>query len=106
MFNIAVIGCGDMGTAHVRAWQAREDCKVVAVADADAARLEKLAQSIGAKAYETAKQAIGHAGVEIVSVCTPVCFHAEVACLAANAGKHILCEKPLPLTLRSEEHTS
>src|SRR4051812_10243202 len=99
MFDICIIGCGDMGTQHASAWRRREDCRVVAVHDVDAARRETLAQACGARAYADVKEAIGHPGVQIVSVCTPVCFHAEVSCTAMRLGKHVLCEKPIALTL-------
>jgi len=88
-----------MGRNHAAAWNAREDAEVVSVADPLEDRRTKLAESSGAVAYASNRDAILHDGVNVVSVCTPVCFHSEVACLAAEHGRHILCEKPLALTL-------
>src|SRR4051812_27094480 len=95
MFNICIIGCGDMGGQHAAAWKARSDCKVAAVFDPDESRRQQVAHTTGAAAYASLEQAIAHPKISIVSICTPVNFHAEAAILAAHKGKHILCEKPI-----------
>ena len=99
LLNVAVIGCGDMGTKHATAWSARQDARVVAVCDIIDERCHKLAKKFNAGRYENGISAIGHEGVDVVSICTPAKFHKELAVRAANAGKHILCEKPMALAL-------
>lgn len=93
--NVSVIGCGTMGKQHAAAWQAREDARVVSVFDPVAESRDALAGKVGAKAYDHYQAAIDQDGVNVVSVCTPLCFHREVTCYAAERGRHILCEKPL-----------
>ena len=88
-----------MGKNHAAAWNAREDAQVVSVADPLEDRRNQLAESAGAVAYASNDDAIGHDGVNVVSICTPVCFHSEIGCLAAEHGRHVLSEKPLALTL-------
>lgn len=98
-FRVAIIGCGAMGSQHAPAWAAREDAKVVSVCDLLEERRNALAEKMGAVAYERYQDAITHHGVNVVSICTPVCFHSEMAVFAAEHGCHVLCEKPLALTL-------
>jgi len=101
--KICILGCGDMGKQHAAAWAARDDCEVAAVFDPDESRRQQLADSTGAKSYATVEEAITHQDIDIVSICTPVCFHAQAAILAAQNRKHILCEKPIALTLQDAD---
>jgi len=102
-FKVCIIGCGDMGRNHAAAWNAREDAQVVSVADPLEDRRARLAESGGAVAYASNEDAIRHDGVNVVSICTPVCFHSEIGCLAAQYGRHVLSEKPLALTLEQAD---
>lgn len=99
----AVVGCGDMGTRHARAWSARPDAALLTVYDPIPERCERLAAEIGAAACESYEEAILHEGVTCVSVATPAAFHAPVACFAAENHRHVLSEKPLALTLEQAE---
>ena len=99
MLNVAIIGCGDMGSKHAAAWAARDDSNIAAVCDIDAARRDRLAKECGAEAYGDWMQAIVQAGVDVVSICTPACEHRDMAVAAAASGRHVLCEKPMALTL-------
>jgi predicted dehydrogenase len=101
--GVAVIGCGDMGSKHARAWSARPDARVVAVYDPLAERAERVAAEVGAAVCPSFEAAILSDGVSCVSVATPAAFHAPVACFAAANGRHVLSEKPLALTLEQAE---
>jgi UDP-N-acetylglucosamine 3-dehydrogenase len=103
MFNVCVVGSGDMGSGHANAWKKRSDARVVAVCDVDKARSEKLAAAVGATAYPDLKSVPRDANIQIVSVTTPVCFHSDVACEAARRGCHVLVEKPMALTLEQAD---
>lgn len=94
-----VIGCGMQGQLHAEAWKSRKGAEVVSVYDPSAPARDQMAQDMGAKAYDTFEQAILHDGVDVVSVCTPTCFHCEVSCFASECKRHVLCEKPLAGTI-------
>ena len=102
-YGIAIIGCGDMGNKHAAAWNEREDARVVAVCDPQVYRAEKLATQYDAKKFEHWQDAISHEGVDIVSVCVPACDHHHITVASANAGRHILCEKSMALTLEQAD---
>jgi predicted dehydrogenase len=97
--NVAIIGCGDMGRNHATQWQAVEDAQIAAVSDPLDERRDKMVEDTGAAGYPEWKDAILHEGVNVVSVCTPVCCHSEIGVFAAEHGRHVLCEKPIALTL-------
>jgi predicted dehydrogenase len=71
----------------------------VAVCDSDQARAEAFAAKYGIRAYTDVQTMVREAGVEAVSVCTPHPVHAVSAVAAAEAGAHVLVEKPLAATL-------
>lgn len=98
MIKVAIIGCGDMGGKHAAAWQLRNDAKIVAVFDPDQARCRALAEKTGALACSSLEDAIVRAEADVVSVCSPICFHAEISCYAFENGCHVLCEKAIALT--------
>jgi len=102
-FRAAVIGCGELGRQHARGWAGRSDAEVAVVYDPARPAAESLAGEVGAAVCDSYQAAITRDGVNVVSVCTPACFHSEVACFAASAGRHVLTEKPLALTLEQAD---
>jgi predicted dehydrogenase len=95
-----LIGCGDIARKRVApALRDLKNCELIAVSRADAARAEAFALEFGAKrSYADWHELIEDSEVDAVYVATPVHLHAEQAIAAAEAGKHVLCEKPLALT--------
>jgi len=98
-YGVAVIACGDRGAAHANAWAKLDNVSIRAVTDIDRQRANDLAQQHGAEIAPDWKAAIDRDDVDIVSVCTPAGFHPEPMIFAADCGKHVLCEKPMALTL-------
>jgi myo-inositol 2-dehydrogenase / D-chiro-inositol 1-dehydrogenase len=101
--QVCVIGAGDMGTKHAEAWHARTDARVAAVFDPIEERRNALAEKVGAASFSSCRAAIQLEGIDVVSVCTPTCFHAEIARFAASCGRHVLTEKPLARSLEQGE---
>jgi myo-inositol 2-dehydrogenase/D-chiro-inositol 1-dehydrogenase len=93
-----VIGAGLIAGCHVRAYTQAPDVDVVAVADPRLAKAEQLADTVDARACTDLEQVLG-LGVDVVSVCTPPRSHADLTVRALEAGTHVLCEKPVALTL-------
>lgn len=99
-FGVCIVGAGMMGRNHAQAWAAVPGARLRAIADVDAARAEALAADFGAeRRYSDYRAAIDDTGVDIVSVCVPAYYHPEVTVFAAAHGKHVLCEKPIALTV-------
>jgi predicted dehydrogenase len=95
----AVIGTGFIGRIHVRSARLA-GAEVVGVAASNAQRSIEAAKSIGVpRGYATAMDAVRDPDVDVIHICTPNSFHAEVARAALEAGKHVVCEKPLATSL-------
>ena len=94
-----LIGCGDIARKRIApALRDLENCELVAVSRADPERAEEFAREFGAKRWHADwHQLIDDPDVEAVYVATPVHLHAEQSAAAMDAGKHVLCEKPMAL---------
>jgi predicted dehydrogenase len=98
--RVGVIGLG-MGRWHVRGYQSHPAAAVVAVADADAARLQEMGDELGVPGRYTDPLAMLAAeDLDVVSVATPNRFHAPLSIAALRAGCHVLCEKPMAMNAR------
>lgn len=91
----SVIGLGMMGLRHGRVWAELPNTRLVAVYDIVPERAQKMAAEYGCIAAGSLEEAIDAAGVDMVSVCTDDQSHVEACTAAAEAGKHVLVEKPL-----------
>jgi predicted dehydrogenase len=101
--KVAVIGVG-VGRAHLRGYLACPDAEVVALCDADAARLEAVADEYHIpKRCTDYKELLKMPDLDAVSVALPNFLHAPISIAAMEAGKHVLCEKPLAATLPAGE---
>ena len=106
MSNIGfgVIGAGILGDVHARVYQRLPGIDLVAVCDLDEDRARTVANKYQAQSYHTDYQAIlNNPNIQAVSIATPDFAHAEIAIAAAQAGKHILCEKPLATTVQDAQ---
>jgi predicted dehydrogenase len=95
-----LIGCGKVGRTHAGALANIPESEFVAVCDQNRARAEDLATQYSIEAYDHVAAMIADAGVQAVVVSTPHPVHAEPAVMAAQAGVHVLVEKPLAASLR------
>ncbi len=100
---IGLIGAGNMGKSLARGVAACEDARIVAVADpaegaAEAAAAE-LADEGEIDAYTDVRAMLERDDIAAVLVAVPNFLHAEVTCQAAEAGKHVFCEKPMALNV-------
>jgi UDP-N-acetyl-2-amino-2-deoxyglucuronate dehydrogenase len=97
--GFAIVGCGVISRTHARAIAALPDAHLVTAVDVEPERAAALTAQFGGEPETDLGRALSRADVDIVSVCVPSGLHAEVGCLAAAAGKHVLVEKPIDITL-------
>jgi predicted dehydrogenase len=99
-FKVVVVGAG-IGRAHIRAYRALPDLfEVVAVCAVERAEAQTCADEFGIPLALEGIDAACAADVDIVDVCTPPHLHAVHTHKALDAGKHVMCEKPLAGSLR------
>lgn len=103
--KVGLIGCGGITAPHIRGYlRIPEQAKVTAVSDVVAANAEKRAQEVGgAEIYSDYNEMLAKADIDAVDICLPHHLHKDAIVAAANAKKHILCEKPLCLTVQEAE---
>lgn len=93
----AVIGCGSIAEFHLRGWARIPEVEICALADPDAARAEARRAEFapGARLYDRLPSVLAREQVDFVDIITPPWLHREDCLLAAAAGLHIVCQKPL-----------
>jgi predicted dehydrogenase len=101
MLGFAIVGCGMIARFHARALAEVPDVKVTALVSRKKETAEKLAQELGLRCgvYSDLAEALKSKDVQVVTVTTPSGAHLEPAIAAAHAGKHVVVEKPLEITL-------
>jgi UDP-N-acetyl-2-amino-2-deoxyglucuronate dehydrogenase len=99
--GVGVIGCGGISTAHLWAYRGLADeCEVIAVCDASEAAARRRATEFEVPDVHTDyRRLLADDRIQVVSVCLPHFLHAPVSIAAARAGKHVICEKPMALTV-------
>jgi UDP-N-acetyl-2-amino-2-deoxyglucuronate dehydrogenase len=97
--RFAIVGVGVISDFHVKAISQNPNAELVAIADIEVERAQKLGDVHGITAiYADYNQMLQRDDIDVVSICTPSGLHGEVAIAAAQAGKHVFCEKPLEIT--------
>ena len=98
--KIGIIGAGGIAQqCHIPGYQSIPDqCEIVAVCDVSAENADKAAKKFGiARTYSDYRQLLADKEIDAVSVATPNAHHLQPSIDALNAGKHVLCEKPLAM---------
>ncbi len=98
-WNFGIIGAGLIADFHARAIGDLPNAKLLGYCDKIADRAEQLADKYGVRAFKDYQQMLDSDDIDIVTIATPSGFHAEPTIAAAEAGKHVICEKPLEITL-------
>ncbi len=97
--RIAVVGAGVWGETHAAIFREHPDAEPVAICDKNVERAEALAKNFGiASVYGSVEDMLAADGFDAVSIVTPDHLHADIAVRCANAGKHMLIEKPIATT--------
>ena len=102
--KVGVIGCGSIARfRHLPEYHAHPNVEIIAVCDVALERAQSVAQTYGAKAYTDYIELLNDEEINAVSICTPNVFHAPMSIAALQAGKHVLCEKPMATTIEDAE---
>lgn len=106
-YGVAIIGAGNISAAHIDAVQKLRNASLVGVASRTFAKARELADRHSVRAYDSVASAVADPAVQIVAICTPSGAHLEPALAAIAAGKHVVVEKPLEVTVaRARELTA
>ncbi|MBS4063679.1 MAG: Gfo/Idh/MocA family oxidoreductase [Chitinophagaceae bacterium] len=95
--NFAIIGCGRIAQRHAE--HINNYGKLVAVCDIVKKKAEDLSLKYGAKPFTSIEEMLTEQNIDVVAVCSPNGLHAPHSIKALNAGFHVICEKPLALTI-------
>jgi predicted dehydrogenase len=101
--RVGIIGLGSVGEVHLEAGQQASGITITAGAEVDAARLQQLADRFGFTPYANYMDMLERERLDIVCVATPALSHEEITIRCAERGVHVLCEKPLTLSLDSAD---
>lgn len=104
MIKIGILGCGKIAQVrHIPEYAANPDCELAAFYNPTRKRAEDMAAKYGGKVYDTPEALLADPEIDAVSVCAANYAHAELAIKAMRAGKDVLCEKPMAVTLEDCE---
>lgn len=101
--GFGIVGGGMIGAVQAAAIEQITGAKLVAVCGRDKARTAEFAAKFGCTDYTDYERFLHHPGLQIVNICTPSGTHAELGIRAAEAGKHVLTEKPIETTLEKAD---
>lgn len=99
VFRFGIVGAGGISEFQVQAIAAIKDAELVAVYTRTPDRAADFANRHGCVAYDSMDDFLTHPGLDIVTICTPSGAHLEPALAAAKAGKHVIVEKPIEVTI-------
>lgn len=104
MIRVGIIGCGKIAQVrHIPEYAENPDAELAAFFSPNRARAEEQAEKYGGKVYDTAEELLADPSIDAVSICAANYAHAELTIQALNAGKHVLCEKPMATNLKDCE---
>lgn len=102
--RVGIIGCGGIANGkHMPSLKATGLCEMVAFCDIIKEKAEKASEDYGAKGskvYTDYKKLLKDPTIDVVHVCTPNRSHSKITVDALNAGKHVMCEKPMAINYK------
>ena len=102
-FRLALVGCGRISKNHFDAIARIDGLELSAVCDSAADRARAAGEEQGVQSFTNYAEMIASADADIVTVCTPSGLHAAQGIAAAKAGKHVITEKPMAITLEQAD---
>lgn len=104
MVRVGIIGCGKIAQVrHFPEYFANEHAEVTGCFDANEERMKELADKYGIRSYASYEELLADETIDAVSICVANNAHARISIEALEQGKHVLCEKPMAVTLEECE---
>jgi len=103
LLQVGLVGFGFIGEVHARAIMAANG-NVKSIAGETLQDAQQAAAKLGIANAVTVEQMVKDSEIDVIHICTPNIFHAELAELAIRAGKHVICEKPLAVSAAQAEY--
>ena len=101
--RVALVGCGRISRNHFEAIKRIDGLELVAVADSDLARAQAVGAEQGVPAFGSLDEMLAAVPSDLVSICTPSGLHPQHGMIAARAGRHVLTEKPMAISLAAAD---
>jgi UDP-N-acetyl-2-amino-2-deoxyglucuronate dehydrogenase len=98
-FRVALLGCGRISKNHFEAIDKIDGLDLVAVSDADPERAKEAGAKWNVPPFKSYEQMLAESDADVVTIATPSGLHAEHGVMAAEAGKHVVMEKPMAISL-------
>jgi UDP-N-acetyl-2-amino-2-deoxyglucuronate dehydrogenase len=102
-YKIALVGCGRISKNHFEAIRKVDGLDLVAVCDAAEERARAAGDEQGVAWFTDLPKMLASAGADIVAICTPSGMHSQQGIAVARAGKHVITEKPMSITLEQAD---
>ncbi|OHB45955.1 MAG: hypothetical protein A2Y13_05385 [Planctomycetes bacterium GWC2_45_44] len=99
IWNFGIIGAGMIADFHAKAIADIDNAKLIAVCDINKVRADEMSAKYKCKSYGLYQKLCSDKEIDVITIATPSGLHAEPVIAAAKAGKHVICEKPLEVTL-------
>jgi len=101
--NFGLIGCGRIAPRHAQSLAEIEGAHLVAAADIIPSRAENFHKQYGAEPYTDYRRLLDRKDLDVITICTPSGLHAGMGIEALQAGKHVIVEKPMALSLETAD---
>ncbi len=101
--NFAIIGCGHIAERHVKHIEGHPKAGLKGVYDIDETKAVQIAGDSDVRVFKTLESLLSDSNIDVVNICTPNGTHAELAVAAMKAGKNVLVEKPMAISVQSAE---
>jgi UDP-N-acetyl-2-amino-2-deoxyglucuronate dehydrogenase len=101
--RVALVGCGRISRNHFEAIARVEELELVAVADVDLTRAQAVGVEQGVPAFGSLDEMLAAVPSDLVAICTPSGLHPQLGIVAARAGRHVLTEKPMAISLAAAD---
>jgi UDP-N-acetyl-2-amino-2-deoxyglucuronate dehydrogenase len=102
-FRVALVGCGRISKNHVEAIKRIDGLELVSVCDSNEARAKAVGDPLGIPAYGSYEKMLKEVDCDLVAISTPSGLHPVQGVIAARAGKHVVTEKPMAISLKGAD---